>query len=464
MDITNRLRYGSLSPFSLVSGSSYNYMPYTSSLTIEHLVSVIVRTKDRPKMLQESIHSVIQQQHRPIEIVLINDGGEEVAEIADSLIKTTKDVSLQYISNKIAMGRSGAANLGLNAANGKFSLFLDDDDLLEPAHLSSLLKAHQDTFRSDQLGATHNVTKAMMLDEQNSWKLLSRQGSPATTEQLLYQNCLPIMTVLFNTRLRDYAQFDSQFDLFEDWDFWLQIQQHCTFHFINESHSIYRMHDNASSVRAEQAAKKAYEQIYKKWLPTQSSETLSGILQHSHSLHAKTISDLQTFNQAELNRIGQLHEHALSVIQHKDAELKQLEADYQHAIHVVAQKDADIEKLTALHQQALDVIAKKDEDVAHLSTLHSNALNIIAEKDCDTEQLASLYNEAVEYISKLEQTLTEEREVLNQVRFEFSSLNTRTQELECIKTQLEADNRHKQELLLKPWYWHLYQSMKRKKY
>ena len=432
-------------------------MSYSSSLTIEHLVSVIVRTKDRPDMLQESIHSVIQQQHRPIEIVLINDGGEEVAEIADALIKTTKDVSLQYISNKIAMGRSGAANLGLNAATGKFSLFLDDDDLLEPAHLSSLLKAHQDTFRSDQLGATHNVTKAMMLDELGSWKLLSMQGSPVTTEQLLYQNCLPIMTVLFNTRLREYAQFDSQFDLFEDWDFWLQVQQHCAFHFIDESHSIYRMHTHASNVRAEQAAKKAYEQIYKKWLPTQSSETLSGVLQHSHSLHAKTISDLQALNQAELNRIGQLHEHALTVIQQKDEELKDLESEYRHAIDVIAQKDTDIEKLTALHQQALDVIAKKDEDVAHLSTLHTEALAVIAQKDRDTAKLADLYNEAVDYIKTLEQTLSNERPELDELRSTFSLLQASLQ-------QVEQDNKHKQELLLKPWYWHLYQGLKRKKH
>ncbi|MBI5675730.1 MAG: glycosyltransferase [Nitrospirae bacterium] len=39
------------------------------------LVSIIVRTKDRPKLLKNAIKSIAEQTYRQIEVVLVNDGG-----------------------------------------------------------------------------------------------------------------------------------------------------------------------------------------------------------------------------------------------------------------------------------------------------------------------------------------------------------------------------------------------------
>ena len=420
------------------------------TLTPDHLVSVIVRTKDRPVLLQETLKSIIEQQHRPIEVVLVNDGGGDVFDIANSMLGSVQDVALQYISNKSPAGRSKAANYGLNAASGVFSLFLDDDDVLDATHISQLLAAHLENFPNGQLGATHCIAKAMLFDEQGNGTLLSYQGEAVTLERLLYQNCLPIMTVLFSTQVREFAQFDEQFDLFEDWDFWLQLIQRCSFHFIDQKSCVYRMHSHASSVRARNSAQAAYQQIYQKWLTQYPTSTLSQILSLSHSIHEDKISSLQSTNQAELNRIGALHaqalsvieqkdsdihkltaeyEHAIGVITEKDEDLRQLNETYEHAIRTINQKDIDIDKLSSLYQQALDVIRQKDEDITHLSAQHSEALAVLVQKERDTEGLASLYNEATSYIAKLEQ-----------------------------------DIKHYQESSLKPWYWHLYQGLKRKKY
>jgi glycosyltransferase involved in cell wall biosynthesis len=38
-------------------------------------VSIIVRTKDRPKLLKRALQSIAAQIYRPIEVVLVNDGG-----------------------------------------------------------------------------------------------------------------------------------------------------------------------------------------------------------------------------------------------------------------------------------------------------------------------------------------------------------------------------------------------------
>ena len=39
------------------------------------LVTVIIPTRDRPRRLQQALQSVLQQGHRPLELLVVNDGG-----------------------------------------------------------------------------------------------------------------------------------------------------------------------------------------------------------------------------------------------------------------------------------------------------------------------------------------------------------------------------------------------------
>ena len=101
------------------------------------LVSIVVRTKDRPGLLKESLRSVAAQDYRPVEVVLVNDGGCEldIANIRDLL----GDVYLLYTRFEKSKGRASAGNAGILSAKGKYVGFLDDDDELLPDHLSALV-------------------------------------------------------------------------------------------------------------------------------------------------------------------------------------------------------------------------------------------------------------------------------------------------------------------------------------
>ena len=101
------------------------------------LVSIIVRTKDRPKMLKRALASIKRQDYRPLEAVVVNDGGCPLDE--DELSGLLSDVKLTYIYLEKNIGRAGAANAGMRHASGKYIGFLDDDDELLPDHISSLV-------------------------------------------------------------------------------------------------------------------------------------------------------------------------------------------------------------------------------------------------------------------------------------------------------------------------------------
>ena len=68
------------------------------------VVSIIVRTKDRPKLLKRALQSIASQTYRPIEVVLVNDGGCDLD--VEELKTILGDVSLNYARLEKSTGRA----------------------------------------------------------------------------------------------------------------------------------------------------------------------------------------------------------------------------------------------------------------------------------------------------------------------------------------------------------------------
>jgi glycosyltransferase involved in cell wall biosynthesis len=90
----------------------------------EKLVSVIITTYYRNDNLRRAIESVKQQTYDPIEIIVVDDSGEEYAR------KIVSDYDINYISKDSNEGQIAAWNTGITCAQGSLVQFLDDDDEL----------------------------------------------------------------------------------------------------------------------------------------------------------------------------------------------------------------------------------------------------------------------------------------------------------------------------------------------
>ena len=101
------------------------------------LVSVIVRTKDRPELLQDALKSIASQTYQSIEAVLVNDGGCEVDQgEAEAILG---EIPLSYVKNETSLGRGAALNIGLEKSKGVYVAFLDDDDIYYPDGIAALM-------------------------------------------------------------------------------------------------------------------------------------------------------------------------------------------------------------------------------------------------------------------------------------------------------------------------------------
>ena len=71
------------------------------------LVTVVLGTYNRPKLLKIAIQSVLDQTYRNIELMVVNDGGEDVGGIVQSF----GDTRINYISIPTNMGAAHSYNL-----------------------------------------------------------------------------------------------------------------------------------------------------------------------------------------------------------------------------------------------------------------------------------------------------------------------------------------------------------------
>ncbi len=101
------------------------------------VVTVLVPTFNRRRYFAEALASVVCQNYRNLQIIAINDGGEDVSDI----VKSYDDPRLLFINRKENRGKAYSLNEALARAEGKYVAYLDDDDLYYPNHIETLVDA-----------------------------------------------------------------------------------------------------------------------------------------------------------------------------------------------------------------------------------------------------------------------------------------------------------------------------------
>lgn len=243
------------------------------------LVSLIVRTFNRPRFLQEALQSICAQTYPNIEIVVVNDGGTDVGAAVNG--HTERVSALQLVQLPRNIGRSGAANQGLSVAKGEFIGFLDDDDTLDPDHIAGLVQALQQYPEA-------SVVYAGVRVENDKGQVESDFNFPFDRQRLLASNFIPIHAVLFSRRLIEEKgiRFDEGMDFYEDWDFWLQLSRHASFLHVDKISATYRAQGQSgvglqANVNIQQQGR---ERLFDKWRALWTGKDLNHLAEYAHDL------------------------------------------------------------------------------------------------------------------------------------------------------------------------------------
>ncbi|MGE5553494.1 MAG: glycosyltransferase family 2 protein [Betaproteobacteria bacterium] len=170
--------------------------------------SVIVRTYNRPEFLSRCLASLAAQTRRDFEVVLVNDGGTDVA--------LPPDLPIVYVKHDRNLGRPFALNSGLRAAQGKYITFLDDDDTCLPNHLETLA-AYLDSGHMAVYPDAYTV-----IDGQRHLTWAQDYYQPL----LYFDNWIPFSGFAMQREVYEtVGEADTSLAYCEDWDYFIRISE-----------------------------------------------------------------------------------------------------------------------------------------------------------------------------------------------------------------------------------------------
>src|SRR2546425_3760931 len=100
--------------------------------------SIVLPTFNRSRLLSRAIDSVLRQDCRNWELIVVNDGSTDKTR---EVMRSYADDRITYIEHQTNLGMNAALNTGFQRARGKYVAKLDDDDELANFAIGTALSA-----------------------------------------------------------------------------------------------------------------------------------------------------------------------------------------------------------------------------------------------------------------------------------------------------------------------------------
>lgn len=188
------------------------------SLRTEPLVSVVLPTYNRPEPLARAIDSVIAQRYRNWELLVVDDGGEADSE---SVVEMARNSRIRWARAEHG-GVCAARNAALAMASGEIIAYLDDDNVMDPEWLYSVVWAFAHRPEIDVLYGAVIVDDFLRVNGESSGHLPRAFLHPWNRDALRESNLADIGAIAHRRALPE-ARFDESLQQMGDWDLLLRL-------------------------------------------------------------------------------------------------------------------------------------------------------------------------------------------------------------------------------------------------
>ena len=114
------------------------------------LVSVIIPTYNREKMLCECIDSVLESTYACLEIIIVDNHSTDTT--VDTITKKYVNSPVKVVSLKENLMAAGGRNEGIKRAAGDYLLFVDNDNIIYPDMIQILVDEMEKNNRAGLVG------------------------------------------------------------------------------------------------------------------------------------------------------------------------------------------------------------------------------------------------------------------------------------------------------------------------
>lgn len=214
--------------------------PYQMEGQDEELVSVVIPTFNREKLIERSVRSVLNQTYKQLEVIVVDDAS---ADHTEDVIQKIEDTRIRYIRLKENSGANYARNVGVKTAKGRYVAFNDSDDEWLPTKLAKQMKLMRQS-ESENVGCvyclmTRYFHEIPTFEEPQVIPDLERIGENAIGDLFHFmQSCMFISTQMLLLKkevIEKAGYFNEDLRCLQDWEFLLRVAQKCKFTLIQES-------------------------------------------------------------------------------------------------------------------------------------------------------------------------------------------------------------------------------------
>lgn len=204
--------------------SFYLYIIMNTNTYTEGLVSVIIPTYNRRKVLEKSVRSVMEQSYDNLEILIVDDRSTDNTRIlVDELSK--EDRRIRYILNDGDKGASGARNKGIFKAVGEYIAFEDSDDYYVPDKIEQQLE-----LLNSNKNCGFCYSRFRKYIEDGRYYIVPGIGMTAESlagniiHQMMVDNVVGCPTLMVRHNIMDeIGGFDTHFRALEDYDLAIRL-------------------------------------------------------------------------------------------------------------------------------------------------------------------------------------------------------------------------------------------------
>ena len=173
-------------------------------------MSVIIPAWNASPFIEESINSVLNQSHRELELIIVDDGStDNTAQVVQGF--TDSRVKLVQLSNN--QGQAAALLRGVSESSGEWIARLDSDDLSSRGRLSYQLRAAR------ALGMNHILGSSALLFGQGKGYVSKRVTHAQLHAQLFFHSPLIHSSVFAHRSILERFPYNPEFML-EDFDWY----------------------------------------------------------------------------------------------------------------------------------------------------------------------------------------------------------------------------------------------------
>jgi glycosyltransferase involved in cell wall biosynthesis len=223
------------------------------------LVSVVIPVWNREDTIIEAATSVLQQTHREIQLIIVDDGSSDATV---DRARSIRDSRVDVVRLGRNLGANAARNRGIAQSKGEYIAFHDSDDIWLPRKLEVQLNCLTDSHATICFCAmTREHSGRRTIVPKRSYGIES--GKLELSTEILRGSFIGAVTLLLQRAHLEDESFDEDLGRLQDWDLCIRLAQKSEFYFINEPLVVVQEGNNRITVAAKSYVA-AVDQILKK--------------------------------------------------------------------------------------------------------------------------------------------------------------------------------------------------------